>query len=159
MSTPNKTSVNTDYKVVIEKVFNAPIEKVFNAWIDEKIVSEWFSPNDFIVSYCKINPVPGGSIRITMKGPDGKEYPNRGNFVEIVDNEKIVFTTALLDDKGLTLIEDFNTVTFQNAGKGKTKVLLNAQVIKTIKGNEQYIEGMDEGWKQTIDKLEIYLNK
>lgn len=159
MSTKNQTRVNTEHKIMIDRIFNASREDVFNAWIDEKKISKWFSPKDFTVSYCVLNPIPSGEFLLTMRGPDGKEYPSRGYFVEVVDNEKLVFNSALLDEKGISLIEDYTTVTFQDAGKGKTKVSVNAQVIKVSAGAEQFLDGMDEGWNQTIDKLGEFLNE
>jgi uncharacterized protein YndB with AHSA1/START domain len=29
-----------------------------------------------------------------MRGPDGEEFPNRGVYLEVIDNERIVFTDA-----------------------------------------------------------------
>jgi uncharacterized protein YndB with AHSA1/START domain len=37
---------------------------------------------------------PGGSSFIIMKGPEGQEMPNRGVYLEMVKNERLVFTDA-----------------------------------------------------------------
>ena len=37
---------------------------------------------------------PGGSNVIVMCGPDGNEFPNAGTYLEVVKNERLVFTDA-----------------------------------------------------------------
>jgi uncharacterized protein YndB with AHSA1/START domain len=37
---------------------------------------------------------PGGASLIVMKGPDGTEMPNRGVYLEVVENRRLVFTDA-----------------------------------------------------------------
>ena len=39
---------------------------------------------------------PGGIFRTVMRSPEGQEFPNLGCYVEIVPNERLVFTDALL---------------------------------------------------------------
>jgi len=36
---------------------------------------------------------PGGANLIVMRGPDGKDMPNRGVYLEVVPNERLVITT------------------------------------------------------------------
>jgi uncharacterized protein YndB with AHSA1/START domain len=36
----------------------------------------------------------GGSNLVVMRGPDGNEFPNRGVYLEIVKNERLVSTDA-----------------------------------------------------------------
>ena len=37
---------------------------------------------------------PGGANLIVMRGPDGNEFPNAGVYLEVVKNERLVFTDA-----------------------------------------------------------------
>ena len=91
-----------------------------------------------------------------MRGPDGTVYPMRGVFREVVEPERLVFTGAALNQDGNSLFEALNTVTF--AGQGaKTELTLQAQVVESTAEGAPYLEGMGEGWKQTIDRLEAYV--
>jgi len=36
----------------------------------------------------------GSSPLVVMRGPDGVEYPNRGAYLEVIENERLVFTDA-----------------------------------------------------------------
>jgi len=40
-------------------------------------------------------PAPGGIFRFVMRSPEGKEYPNAGCYLEVIENEKLVWTAAL----------------------------------------------------------------
>ena len=37
---------------------------------------------------------PGGASLVVMRSPDGKDLPNRGVYLEVVENERLVFTDA-----------------------------------------------------------------
>jgi len=71
---------------------------------------------------------PGGAIRIHMRGPDGTVYPMTGVYLEVVEPERIVFTSAALGADGNPMFEVLTTVTFAEQG-GKTKQILHARVI------------------------------
>ena len=64
-----------------------------------------------------------------MRAPDGVVYPMTGVFHEIVEPERLVFTSSALDQNGEPLFEILNTVTFAEES-GKTKLTLHASVSK-----------------------------
>lgn len=47
------------------------------------------------VSDCEIDLRPGGMCRTVMRSPEGEEFPNTGCYLELVENEKLIFTDAL----------------------------------------------------------------
>jgi len=63
-----------------------------------------------------------------MRGPDGTVYPMTGVYLEVVEPERIVFTSATLGADGNPMFEVLTTVTFAEQG-GKTKQILHARVI------------------------------
>jgi uncharacterized protein YndB with AHSA1/START domain len=62
-----------------------------------------------------------------MRSPDGTIHPMTGVFQEIVEPERLVFTSSALDKNGDPLFEVLNTVTFADEG-GKTKLTLHASL-------------------------------
>ena len=62
-----------------------------------------------------------------------------------------------VDDNGKPRFEDRNIVTFTEHG-GKTTVTVEANIVKlhdpTATGA---IDGMEEGWNQTLDRLAAYI--
>jgi uncharacterized protein YndB with AHSA1/START domain len=87
----------------------------------------------------------------------GARFPMSGVFQEVVPQEKLVFTAAtMFDEDGVPALENITTVTFADAD-GKTAVTVHQAVTKAGPGSEFPLAGMDEGWKQTIAKLEGYV--
>jgi uncharacterized protein YndB with AHSA1/START domain len=75
-----------------------------------------------------------------------------GVFHEVVRLERLVFTSTPLDEAGNPLFEILTTVTFDEEG-GKTKLTLEARVVSATAGADQYLDGMEEGWNQSLDRL------
>ena len=143
-------------EVMIKRTFNAPRAKVFQAWVDPKQMAQWFGPKGFVNPVCELDVRPGGKLKIHMRGPDGTIYPCHGTFHEIVEPERLVFTSQAIDDDGTVLIEALNTVTFADAG-GQTALTVHARVVKVTGLGAQYVKGMNQGWGQSLDKLEALL--
>jgi uncharacterized protein YndB with AHSA1/START domain len=144
------------HELVLTRVFDAPRELVFKAWTDPKIVAQWWGPHRFTNPVCELDVRPGGAIRIHMRGPDGTVYPMTGVYQEVVEPERIVFTSAALDMDGNPMFELLTTVTFAEQG-GKTKQILRARVIKSTAQAAPYLAGMEPGWTQTLERLAAYV--
>ena len=143
----------TDRDLVITRVFDAPRELVFEMWTDPKHVVHWWGPKGFTNPVCELDVRPGGAILIHMRGPDGVVYPTKGVFHEIVEPERLVFTTSTFEDEaGNPQLEVLNTVTFAELG-GKTKLTLQAVVVKLAPAVAAALAGMEEGWSQSLDRL------
>jgi uncharacterized protein YndB with AHSA1/START domain len=143
-------------ELVLKRVFNAPRERVWKAWTDPKRLAQWWGPRGFTNPLCEADVRPGGAIRIDMRGPDGTVYPMTGVYREVVASERLVFTVSALDEKGRPLFEVLNTLTFAKQG-GKTLLTVRAQVVNKTAGADAYLEGMEEGWSQSLVRLEALL--
>jgi len=100
---------------------------------------------------------PGGEWRHVMRGPDGNDYPMTAIFQEVVRPERLVFLTYV-PDKEKSLFEILNTVTFLDQA-GKTKLTLEAKVLKSTPEAAPMLAGMEEGWSQSLERLTKYLSK
>ncbi|HEX9824255.1 MAG TPA: SRPBCC domain-containing protein [Actinomycetota bacterium] len=139
-------------ELTLTRIIDAPRELVFKAWTEPEQVAKWWGPDGFTAPVVELDPRPGGALRVDMQGPDGVVYPNTGEFLEVVEPERLVVTTRLLDGDGNVLVEDVNTITFEDEG-GKTKVTVHARVIKATPEAAEALEGMDDGWNQTLDRM------
>jgi uncharacterized protein YndB with AHSA1/START domain len=146
-------------ELVITRIFDAPRELMFKAWTDQKHVTKWWGPQGFTNPVCELDARPGGAIRIHMRAPDGVVYPMTGVFQEVVAPERLVFTSAALDDKGAPLFEILTTVTFSEERDEQTKLTMQARVIMTTANADQYLDGMEMGWTQSLDRLAEHLMK
>ena len=144
--------------LLITRILEAPRSKVFKAWTDPKHLAQWWGPEGFTNPVCDFEARRGGSIRIDMRGPDGVVYPMTGTVQEIAEPERIVFTAAALGKNGEPLLEDITTVTLEEQG-GKTSQTVQARVLRVEGDGAKYVEGMEEGWKQSLNRLENYLSR
>ena len=81
--------------LVLERVVDVPKELVWAAWTTPEHLKKWFTPVPWQTVDCEIDLRPGGIFRTVMRGPEGQEFSNAGCYLEIVENEKLVWTGAL----------------------------------------------------------------
>ena len=147
---------SSEWDLVLTRVFDAPRELVFKVWTDTRHMAQWWGPNGFTNPVCELDVRPGGAIRIDMRAPNGVVYPMKGVFEEIVEPERLVFISSALDEKGNSMFDILNTVTFADQG-GKTSLTLQVRVIKATAIAPQYLKGMEMGWTQSLDRLGAHL--
>lgn len=137
----------------LKKVIRAPLERAFAAWVEPTMLAKWWGPKDFENPVCEIDAQKGGDIYIEMEGPDGTIYPMSGT-IEWIDAPKtLLFTTNALDDNGRIMLTDLNTVNFTDIN-GETTIDIHVEVLKVIKEGLKHVEGMESGWRQSLDRLE-----
>ena len=158
---PASTSATNpaDRELVISRIFDAPREKVFQAWTDPELLKQWFAPLPWTTPVAELDVCAGGASLIVMRGPDGHEFPNQGVYLEVVENERLVFTNAYTkawepsEKPFMTVI-----VTFENLD-GKTRY--TARVLHwTVADRETHEQmGFHQGWAQCADQLATLLSK
>src|SRR5579862_8212448 len=84
----------SDRDLALTRIIDAPREKVFRAWTDPTLLKQWFAPLPWTTPVAELDVRPGGGNRIVMRSPDGEDMPNRGVYLEVVENERLVFTDA-----------------------------------------------------------------
>ncbi len=152
----NPAAKSAEQELVITRIFDAPRSLVFKMWTDPKHMAHWWGPQGFTNPVCELDVRPGGAIRIDMRGPDGTVYPMTGTFQEIVEPERLVFTAEALDQHGAVALEVLNTVTFEEKN-GKTTLTLHARATNVVGEGASYLEGMEAGWTQSLERLGSHL--
>ncbi len=150
--------------LVIERLFDAPRELVFKAWTDPEMVKRWWGPNEFTAPVVKLDFRVGGKWFYAMQSAgfnEGKPIWSTGFFREIVPNERLVMTDSFADEDGNIVpashyamegdfpLEMLVTVTFEDAGPGKTRMTLKHEGLPV----GEHLSGANEGWNQSLDKL------
>jgi len=142
-------------QMVITRLLKAPRELVFDAWTDPKHVAKWWGPQGFTNTIHKMEARTGGEWRLTMHGPDGKDYPNYIKFIEVVRPSKLVYKHAheKEDEPG----QFVTTVTFES--QGKNTLLTMSALFNTPEELAFVIReyGADKGGIETLDRLEAFL--
>jgi uncharacterized protein YndB with AHSA1/START domain len=149
----NAAAAPAQRELVITRIFDAPPHVVFKMWTDSTHLARWWGPSGFTNPVCEVDARPGGAIRIVMRSPDGVEHGMKGVFREVVEPERLAFTNVAVDQAGNHLLEGFTTVTFAEH-KGKTKLTLETSAAGLVPEAVQMLKGMEEGWSQSLDRLE-----
>lgn len=85
------TAMNDNNEIISSRFIAAPVEKVFGAFADPGKLEKWWGPDAFTNTVTEFDFKVGGIWKITMHGPDGKDYPNVSRFTDIIENERIVY--------------------------------------------------------------------
>ena len=146
-----------DRVLVITPVFDAPRELVFKAWTDPIIVGQWWGPTGFTTTTREMDVRPGGVWRLTMHGPDGRDYKNKIVFLEVARPERLVYKHD--PEKGIEPVSFQTTVTFADRGD-KTELTMR-MLFPSAAAREHVIKtyGAEEGAKQTLARLREHLAK
>ncbi|TGM14012.1 ATPase [Leptospira selangorensis] len=135
------------------KTFDAPRELVWDAWTDPKHVAIWWGPNGFTNTIHEMSVKPGGIWRFIMHGPDGVDYPNRIEFIEVVKPEKLVYDHG--DDSNP---KQFHvTVVFEEEGS-KTKLTMRSR-FPSEDDIKKVADFALDGLRETLGRLENFLGK
>lgn len=87
---------NAQLDLSFTRVVNVPRALVWRAWTEPALLKPWFCPLPWKTIDCEIDLRPGGLFRTTMQSPEGAEFPNAGCYLDVVPQEKLVWTNALL---------------------------------------------------------------
>ena len=117
------------------------------------MLKQWFVPKPWSITIAETDVRPGGASLVVMKSPDGDEFPNRGVYLEIVKNERLVFTDAYTkawepsEKPFMTVI-----ITFDDED-GKTRYTARALHWTAADREAHEKMGFHQGWAQCADQL------
>jgi len=141
-------------ELVLTRIFDAPPAKVFRAWTDPEILVKWFAPLPWTTPSAELDVRPGGSNLIVMRSPDGQDFPNRGVYLEVVENEKLVFTDAFTAAWEPSAKPFFTGIlTFEDMGDGRTIYTARARHWSLEDKENHEKMGFHEGWGRCADQL------
>jgi uncharacterized protein YndB with AHSA1/START domain len=160
MTTIVDATPSSDRELVLCRIIDAPRAKVFKAWTDAETLKKWFAPLPWTTPHAQLDVRPGGSSVITMRSPEGADFPNAGTFLEVVPNEKLVFTDAFKkawepsDKPFMTVV-----LTFEDAGAGKTRYTARVRHWSVADREAHEKMGFHVGWGLCTDQLEALAQK
>jgi uncharacterized protein YndB with AHSA1/START domain len=158
MSATTKPDAGNGHELTITRIIDAPAAKLFRAWTEPELMKEWFTPRPWTTPVIETEAWTGGSSYILMRGPNGEEFPNRGTYLEVVPNEKIVFTDAFTSawqpsEKAFMV----GIVTFEDLGGGKTRYTARARHWNADDRKIHQEMGFESGWNAAADQLEAFV--
>jgi uncharacterized protein YndB with AHSA1/START domain len=79
----------------LDRTIAVPRRLIWKAWTEPAHIKKWWAPAPWSTVECQIDLRPGGIFRTVMRSPEGQDFPHEACLVELVENERIVFTNAL----------------------------------------------------------------
>lgn len=86
---------NPELDLIFEREVDVPRELLWKAWTEPEHLMKWFCPRPWMTTECEIDLRPGGKFYTKMCGPEGQEHAGSGCYLEVIENEKLVWTDAL----------------------------------------------------------------
>ena len=138
----------------IRRTFRAPREKLFQAWVDPKKMTEWFchaKPN-LIGKLVVMDVRPGGKYGFDVTDAEGKVFKVRGEYLEIKEPEKLVFTWFWETEPayGNTVV----TLEFVDLGDESELILTHERFANSDARNKH-----SNGWAFCLDALQRSVEK
>ncbi|MEO5913064.1 MAG: SRPBCC family protein [Luteolibacter sp.] len=139
----------SDTAIITTRLIDIPRERVFGAFSDPLQLAKWWGPEGFTNTFEKFEFRPGGGWKFVMHGPNGADYPNESEFLEIVEPEKIVF------DHLRPMHHYHMVMTFADEG-GNTRLTWN-MTFQDQAESEKLRDFILKANEQNFDRLEAHL--
>lgn len=144
---------NPKLDLVLTREIDVPRRLVWEAWTTPDLLKQWFCPAPWYVSTCELDLRPGGKFRAVMCSPEGDEHDNTGCYLEIVPEERLLWTDALGPDyrpNGGGFASCLLTLEDKGAGTLYTATAMHADPETRAKHEEMGFHG---GWSTALDQL------
>jgi len=147
------TNDTSDRELVLTRLIDAPREKLYRAWTDAELLKQWFAPKPWTTPQAELDVRPGGASLVVMRSPDGNDMPCPGVYLEVVPNQRLVFTDAYTSTWQPSQ-KPFMTVilTFEDEG-GKTRYTARVRHWTVADREAHEKMGFHHGWGQCADQL------
>ncbi|MEY2880114.1 MAG: hypothetical protein RLZZ15_2494, partial [Verrucomicrobiota bacterium] len=116
-------------------------------------IKQWFAPLPYVVTVAETDLRAGGASLVVMRGPDGGEIPCPGVYLEVVPDQKIVFTDAYTSawvPSGKPFMTA--TITFEDEAGGTRYTARCAHWTAEDKATHEKM-GFHQGWGICADQL------
>jgi len=156
--------INPKLDLHLERVIDVPLELVWKAWTTPELLMPWFCPLPWKTVACEIDLRPGGRFYTVMQSPEGETYPSSGCYLEVTENQRLIWTSVLesgyrpakipesapghecaeLPMTAMLILEP------HSVGTKYTAIVKHADVA----GRNRYeAMGFNEGWGAALDQL------
>ena len=156
MTPENLPGFDPALDLVLQREINAPREVLYTCWTTAEHLVHWFVPKPHRVTACHLDVRVGGACNTTFD-VDGTEMQNNGVYLEVVPNERLVFTDTYTEG-WKPAAEPFMTaiLTFEDIGGGRSKYTAVARhrTAETAKTHQDM--GFQDGWGTVATQLEAY---
>src|SRR5258708_21880643 len=142
------TSQPPDLQTVLrlQRTYPVPRDRVFRAWTDPEALERWFRPFGMPISVARLDLQAGGRYQFNIHEPTGKISTISGQYVEIMQPEKPVYTrVSEATDSRETLV----TMLFAEHDHKTELTLIHERFARV-----DFVRPHQEGWTSMLNSLE-----
>jgi len=152
-SAPSSTlTTPSDREVRVERVFDASRDRVWRAFTDPEAIAQWWGRGHRVVVE-RMEVERGGHWRFVEHAPDGV-HGFEGRYREVTPPERLAQTFEWDGMPGYVAVE---TVTFEDLGDGRTKVVMTLLFHTTEERDGMLRSGMEQGLGESYAALDRLL--
>ena len=153
-------TIDPKLDLVLEREVDVPKEKVWEAWTTPEILMQWFCPLPWKTVECEIDLKPGGLFRTVMQSPEGERMDaGDGCYLEVLDNEKLVWTSAMEAGYRPATASDDNPIGFftaivmleSTATGTRYSVIARHSSAASAEAHQQM--GFEGGWGTALEQM------
>lgn len=142
-------------EIRILRIYNASAKTVWDAWTDPQQAAQWWGPRGFTITTHSKDFRVGGTWDYTMHGPNGMDFPNKSQYLEIEQHRRMVYDHGG-NEKSRALFRVTVQFTDMN-GKTKMDMTMAFPTPEAAEATKTLIK--KAGGNATWDRLAEYLEK
>lgn len=163
------TPIDAELDLMLKRELAVPVNLVWRGLTEPELLKKWFVPKPWSISDCRVDLRPGGEFYTVMQDPEGNKFPNSGCFLEVTDEKRLIWTSALVknyrpavpattSDKECAHIVMTAVIELQPTSSGTR---YTACAMHNTPGQRKLHEemGFHEGWGTTTTQLEELLKQ
>jgi uncharacterized protein YndB with AHSA1/START domain len=147
--------MTSDSELMVSRLIKAPRTAVWQAWTDPKQFEKWWIPEPIQCRVMIMDLWAGGGFETQMSENGGEFQPHvEACFLDIVEQERIVFTTALKQgwQPNQPWLAMTSIVTMEDEGQD-TRYVARALHINPEDSKKHDEMDFYDGWGTVIDQL------
>lgn len=142
-----------DLVLNITRVVSIPVETLYLCWTTPELLMRWFTPAPWRTTACEMDLRNGGKFFTFMEGPSGEKFPHEGVFLEVIPNQKLVFTDAFttgwVPSAKAYMVAHIH---FEALGN-QSRYMAKAYHWSKADCDEHRARGFESGWNKALDQL------
>jgi uncharacterized protein YndB with AHSA1/START domain len=157
---PAGYAFNPELDLLLEREVDVPPSLVWAAWTKPEHLVHWFTPAPWKTPTAEIDLRPGGKFRTVMEGPEGERMDNTGCYLDVVENQRLVWTSALTEGfrPNLAPAPFHFTAAILLEAKGAGTLYKAYAIHGAPDSAKQHADmGFHHGWSLVLDQLAAYM--
>ena len=132
-------------QVDLSVAFNASVDRLYRAWWDPELLQQWFCPAGMAVGQVMSSFQVGGKYRIKVQQDNGNSHFIMGEYSEIVENQRLVFSWQWVGEPHVTQV----ALEFSEQGESGSQLILCHSGFEDEEDRDLH----QQAWIECLEKL------